>query len=60
MICGMVVVVVVEETVVVTVVETTEDCLDGSVDSGGAGEHPDRAPIPKQMARNRAILDFII
>lgn len=59
MICGIVVVVVVEEAVVVTVVETTEDWFDGSVDSGAAGVHPDRAPIPKQMARNRAILDFI-
>ena len=60
MVCGIVVLVVVEEAVVVTVVETTEDSLDGSVDSGRAGVHPDRAPIPKQRARNRAILDFII
>ena len=60
MICGMIVVVVVKEAVVVTVVEATEDWLDGSVDFGGAGVQPDRAPIPKQMARNRAILDFII
>ena len=59
MICGIVGVVVVEEAVVVTVVETTEDWLDDSVDSVVAGVHPDRAPIPKQMARNMAILDFI-